>query len=332
MIRDGLFEGLDAALLYHACDRNHVEIAPLASEDVTVIFKGTQSHAASDPWKGRNALDAMIALFVSVGLWRQQLPPDCRVHGIIQEGGTAANIIPDRTRAWFMIRSADQHFYDTVMRDRFSPAVPRRRPRPRTSRWRSSSRAARRTMKHNRALAERWIANARAYGIEDEGMDPSSGSPTWPTSRGSFPTIHPELVDHRRAHGRPHDRVPRRRREPQGGPHDAPGRDARRADGAGPAPRPDARRRRVAGVPRRGVASPPRRPAGRITRTGGVPARGRPATVPGPAPQVRPGGPPWPSVPPRATHDFAARNGWDRDVRGLQRLRPARPTSACRRS
>ena len=38
----------------------------------------------------------MIALFVSVGLWRQQLPTHCRVHGIIQEGGTAANIIPDR--------------------------------------------------------------------------------------------------------------------------------------------------------------------------------------------------------------------------------------------
>ena len=34
--------------------------------------------------------------------------PDARVHGIIQEGGTAANIIPDRTRAWFMVRSADQ--------------------------------------------------------------------------------------------------------------------------------------------------------------------------------------------------------------------------------
>ena len=35
-------------------------------------------------------------------------PTDVRVHGIIQEGGTAANIIPDRTRAWFMLRSPDQ--------------------------------------------------------------------------------------------------------------------------------------------------------------------------------------------------------------------------------
>src|SRR5438128_5804381 len=34
MIDDGLFEGIDAALLYHPCDRTHVESAPLASEDV----------------------------------------------------------------------------------------------------------------------------------------------------------------------------------------------------------------------------------------------------------------------------------------------------------
>jgi amidohydrolase len=192
MIRDGLFEGLDAALLYHACDRNHVEIAPLASEDVTVIFKGTQSHAASDPWKGRNALDAMIALFVSVGLWRQQLPPDCRVHGIIQEGGTAANIIPDRTRAWFMIRSIDQEFYDTVMRDRFVQLC------------RAAAEAANveveiefsggaTTMKHNRAIAERWNANALAFGIEDDGMDPSSGSTDMANVSWVVPAIHPEL-------------------------------------------------------------------------------------------------------------------------------------------
>src|SRR3989441_1732142 len=101
MIDDGLFDGVDAALLFHPCDRNHVQTFPLASEDVEVVFHGLQAHAAADPWKGKNALDAMILLFSSVGLWRQQLKPDARVPGIIQEGGTAANIIPERTKAWF---------------------------------------------------------------------------------------------------------------------------------------------------------------------------------------------------------------------------------------
>jgi amidohydrolase len=193
MIRDGLFEGLDAALLYHPCDRNHVESAPLASEDVTVTFTGLQSHAASDPWKGRNALDAMIALFVSVGLWRQQLPPHCRVHGIIQEGGTAANIIPDRTRAWFMIRSADQGFYDDVMRGRFvqlcEAAAAAADVRVNVEFSGGAS-----TMHHNRTIADLWNANALAYGIRDEGLDPASGSTDMANVSWVVPSIHPDLA------------------------------------------------------------------------------------------------------------------------------------------
>jgi amidohydrolase len=193
MIRDGLFEGLDAALLYHPCDRNHVECAPLASEDVTVTFTGLQSHAASDPWKGKNALDAMIALFVSVGLWRQQLPSHCRVHGIIQEGGTAANIIPDRTRAWFMIRSADQAFYDDVMRGRFVQLCEAAALAADVKVNVEFSGGAS-TMNHNRAIAERWNANALAYGIRDEGLDPASGSTDMANVSWVVPAIHPDLA------------------------------------------------------------------------------------------------------------------------------------------
>jgi amidohydrolase len=192
MIRDGLFEGLDAALLYHPCDRNHVEIAPLASEDVSVVFTGLQSHAASDPWNGKNALDAMIALFVSVGLWRQQLQPHARVHGIIQEGGTAANIIPNRTRAWFMVRSADQPYYE-VMKARFRQLCEAAALAADVSVEVEFSGGAT-TMKHNRALAARWVANAEALGIPDEGMDPTSGSTDMANVSWVVPAIHPELA------------------------------------------------------------------------------------------------------------------------------------------
>lgn len=192
MLGDGLFEGLDAALLFHPCDRDHVEIAPLASEDVTVVFHGLQSHAASEPWAGRNALDAMIALFVSVGLWRQQLPPHCRVHGIIQEGGTAANIIPDRTRAWFMIRSAEQAFYDDVMKPRFRALCEAAAAAAGCTVEVDFSGYAS-TMKHNRVLAGRWVANAAAYGIRDQGPDPTSGSTDMANVSWAVPAIHPDL-------------------------------------------------------------------------------------------------------------------------------------------
>src|SRR5215204_41963 len=191
MLEDGLFEGLDAALLYHPCDRSHVDIAPLASEDVDVVFTGLQSHASSEPWEGRNALDAMIGLLVSVGLWRQQLPPHCRVHGIIQEGGTAANIIPDRTRAWFMIRSADQAYYER-MKARFRRLCEAAAIAADVEVEVEFSGYAS-TMKTNRVIANRWVANAGAYGIRDEGQDASYGSTDMANVSWSVPAIHPDL-------------------------------------------------------------------------------------------------------------------------------------------
>ena len=191
MIEDGLFEGIDAALLFHPCDRSHVESHPLASEDVEVVFHGLQAHAASDPWKGKNALDAMILLFSSVGLWRQQLHPDARVHGIIQEGGTAANIIPERTKAWFMVRSPDQEDYARI-KARFRELVEGAALATDTRAEVTFSGGAM-TMKQNRTLEARWVANAAAYGIADQGKDLNSGSTDMGNVSWVCPTIHPDL-------------------------------------------------------------------------------------------------------------------------------------------
>jgi amidohydrolase len=192
MIDDGLFEGLDAALLYHPCDRNHVESQPLASEDVNVTFTGLQAHAAADPWKGRNALDALILLFTSVGLWRQQLETHARVHGIVTEGGTAANIIPDRAAAWFMLRSASQPYYEE-MRERFRGLAEGAALATGTSVEVVFSGGAT-AMNPNRTLEARWLANAAAYGIADQGPDPSSGSTDMGNVSWVCPTIHPDMA------------------------------------------------------------------------------------------------------------------------------------------
>ena len=192
MIDDGLFEGVDAALLYHPCDRSHVESFPLASEDVTVVFHGLQAHASSDPWKGKNALDAMIGLFSSVGLWRQQLRPTARVHGIITEGGTAANIIPDRTAAWFMLRADDQAYYDE-MKVQFTRMAEAAALATGTTVDVTYSGGAT-TMRNNRPLVERFRANMAAYGIEDMGDDPNAGSTDMANVSWVVPTIHPDLA------------------------------------------------------------------------------------------------------------------------------------------
>ena len=192
MIDDGLFAGIDAALLYHPCDRTHVESHPLASEDVEVVFHGLQAHASSDPWKGKNALDAMVLLFTSVGLWRQQLRPEVRVHGIIQEGGTAANIIPDRTAAWFMLRSDDTAYYEGMKAEFTTMARAAASATGTTVEVTYSGGAM--TMRNNPVLVELFRANMAAYGLEDMGDDPNAGSTDMANVSWVCPTIHPDLA------------------------------------------------------------------------------------------------------------------------------------------
>jgi amidohydrolase len=192
MIRDGLFEGLDAALLYHPSDRTHVECRLLASEDVYVTFHGRQAHAASEPWMGRNALDALILLFSSVGLWRQQLRPDARVHGIVQEGGTAANIIPSRAKAWFMVRSPRQAEY-LAMRERFREMCQAAAAATGCTVDVEFDGGAS-TMDHNRTLGDRFAANLAAYGIPDGPPSDNLGSSDMGNVSQVVPTIHPSIA------------------------------------------------------------------------------------------------------------------------------------------
>jgi metal-dependent amidase/aminoacylase/carboxypeptidase family protein len=49
------------------------------------------------------------------------------------------------------------------------------------------------TMKHNRTLAARWLANAAAYGLADQGKDVNSGSTDMANVSWQVPAIHPEM-------------------------------------------------------------------------------------------------------------------------------------------
>lgn len=72
-----------------------------------VIYRGRSSHAGSSPEKGRNALNGLIRLFIGIDGWRQQLPTDSRVHGIIDFGGDAVNVVPSRAEGRFGLRARD---------------------------------------------------------------------------------------------------------------------------------------------------------------------------------------------------------------------------------
>jgi amidohydrolase len=105
LLEAGLFDDVAAAMMVHANDRDSVGSASLAIGAWNVDYTGAPAHAAVAPWDGVNALDAMTIAQVSIGLLRQQLPPDGVVHGIVLDGGQAANVIPARTRAHYEVRA-----------------------------------------------------------------------------------------------------------------------------------------------------------------------------------------------------------------------------------
>lgn len=101
----GVFDDVDAALMFHPGDRTMPIRHALASMPLVFEFHGVATHAAGSPAEGRSALAAMIQLFVSVDALRQFVPEASRMHGVILDGGRASNVIPDYTRASFQVRA-----------------------------------------------------------------------------------------------------------------------------------------------------------------------------------------------------------------------------------
>ena len=106
-VREGFFRDVDAALCVHpGSDRHVLTHAEIACAPFHIEFRGKAAHAAANPQDGVNALDALILTFNAIGLLRQQLPQDVRIHGIITHGGDAPNTIPDYTEGKFYVRAA----------------------------------------------------------------------------------------------------------------------------------------------------------------------------------------------------------------------------------
>jgi amidohydrolase len=114
LIRAGVFVDVDAALMYHPGDQDEIDPLMLAMVTLDVEFHGKAAHAAAEPHLGVNALDAMMLAWGSLSALRQLVRSDSRIHGIITDGGQAANIVPERTAARLMVRSPDNAYLDEL--------------------------------------------------------------------------------------------------------------------------------------------------------------------------------------------------------------------------
>lgn len=108
-VKKGYLSDVDFALCTHpgSSPEDGLSTRNYACAPVDIEFWGKPAHAAGCPQDGINALDAQILTYAAIGVLRQQLTDRIRIHGVIVEGGTAPNVIPEYTKAKYYIRAAD---------------------------------------------------------------------------------------------------------------------------------------------------------------------------------------------------------------------------------
>ncbi|RDI43238.1 M20 family metallopeptidase [Falsibacillus pallidus] len=115
MAEQGIFDGIDAAMMVHPSGLSYKSGNSLAMDAIQFEYHGKTSHAAASPEKGINALDAVLMLFNGINAMRQQVRQDVRMHGIIKDGGVAANVIPDYACAQFYFRAKDREYLNEIV-------------------------------------------------------------------------------------------------------------------------------------------------------------------------------------------------------------------------
>ncbi|MFH1638733.1 MAG: M20 family metallopeptidase [Chloroflexota bacterium] len=114
LVDSGVFDGIDAAMMVHPGGYDMATMKTLACQTVALEFFGKEAHAAASPELGINALEAMLLSFAAVNSLRQHIREKARIHGIITDGGRAANIVPGHSAGNFMVRAEDDGYLEEL--------------------------------------------------------------------------------------------------------------------------------------------------------------------------------------------------------------------------
>ena len=110
----GVFNDVDMAMMVHPGVYNTATTQALANQSLEVEFFGKAAHAAARPEAGINALEAMLNSFAAINSLRQHIKSTARIHGIITDGGEAANIVPAHSAGSFLVRAEDNTYLDEL--------------------------------------------------------------------------------------------------------------------------------------------------------------------------------------------------------------------------
>jgi len=189
----GVFEKMDAAMMFHPSSTNIPGQGMLGRTKFKVEFFGRTAHASFAPDQGINALDALNLAYGSINAFRQHLRPDGRIHGIITHGGESPSIIPDYSAGLFYVRGASRKYRDELLEkvrkccegaalatgcqfklEIFQPVLD--------------------PMKRNPSLEAAFMRNMQEVGIEIDADDGRQGSSDIGNLSQYLPCIHPWLA------------------------------------------------------------------------------------------------------------------------------------------
>jgi amidohydrolase len=195
MAKRSAFNDLDTALIVHPETFDLASSNALACQNLYIDFFGKSTHASAGPERGINALDAMILSFNAIGALRQHIRSTARIHGIITDGGKAANVVPDHSAAEFFVRAADDTYLDELEQkvlNCFIGAAQATGARL-EYRWDENRYAA---MRSNMTLAQLYADNMKRLGRRVPIPNPGAGAGS--TDMGNVsqvvPAIHPMIA------------------------------------------------------------------------------------------------------------------------------------------
>ncbi|MFF3736980.1 amidohydrolase [Streptomyces sp. NPDC002566] len=113
-VEDGVFDDVDAALMFHPGVHDWVRAPLTAQEQYRVGFHGRAAHPTGNPTEGVDALAALVELFNVLSALGRRLPEASHVQGIVTEGGKATNIVPEYAEGRFGLRAATTEALDEL--------------------------------------------------------------------------------------------------------------------------------------------------------------------------------------------------------------------------
>lgn len=114
MLAAGAFDDVDAAITFHPSPYTSIMTRSTGLRLFSFEYHGIAAHASSDPHRGASALEGVLGLFSSINSLRQFVRDDVRIHGVIRNGGSAWNVVPELASCEIGIRSWDSDELERV--------------------------------------------------------------------------------------------------------------------------------------------------------------------------------------------------------------------------